>query len=160
MDSKVINALTAEREELRKKLEELDSIQHRLEAVENLLAVYGVKDPSVSRDQKLSKNTKVLSKQTAPEALGIIRNHISNRNYPTPTKELLKVLESHGFVVRGKNPVTNLSAVLSRSAHFRSVGRSGWVYDAMCNEQSSEIVELETDNAAAAAPSSLSRKLS
>lgn len=134
MDPQIIKALTAERKELQKKLKEAEALQRRLRAVESLLAAYGVEMANGKETSKIEggqgseKGKKVLSKYTATEALNIIRDYIKGKQHPTPTKELLHLIQSHGFIVRGKNPVTNLSAVLSRSPQFQSLGRSGWVY--------------------------------
>lgn len=51
---------------------------------------------------------------------------IDNRAGPVPTREILEQLEDWKVVVPGKQPLNNLSAMLSNSGEFESHGRAGW----------------------------------
>ncbi|MEQ8651641.1 MAG: hypothetical protein RIC87_04190 [Kiloniellales bacterium] len=46
---------------------------------------------------------------------------------PVPTSQILEHVERHGVEVSGKQPLHNVSAMLSNSDEFKSQGRSGWV---------------------------------
>lgn len=53
--------------------------------------------------------------------------YVAGRTVPTPTRELYDMLISRGVEVGGKQPISNLSAILSKSDKFRPVGRAGWL---------------------------------
>ncbi len=67
---------------------------------------------------------------------------LSEEGRPLPTREIVKRLETRGLAVGGKNNVATLSAALSHSPHFRTLGRTqGW-----------EIVPEQADGGSAAPP--------
>ena len=45
---------------------------------------------------------------------------------PTPTRELVKMIEELGVPIRGENKVNALTALLARSSKFKGHGRAGW----------------------------------
>lgn len=51
---------------------------------------------------------------------------LRNRSGPTPTREILDHIVALGGEIGGKEPVSNLSAMLSNSGRFQSHGRAGW----------------------------------
>lgn len=53
--------------------------------------------------------------------------YIAGRTYPTPTRELYEMLRAKGVEIGGKQPTSNLSAILSKSGKVVSMGRAGWV---------------------------------
>jgi len=46
---------------------------------------------------------------------------------PTPTREIHEMLLARGIELGGKQPTSNLSAILSKNEKVHAVGRSGWV---------------------------------
>lgn len=52
---------------------------------------------------------------------------LEGRDRPTPTREIYDYLLAHGVEIGGKQPTSNLSAILSKNDKFKSVGRSGWL---------------------------------
>jgi hypothetical protein len=60
-------------------------------------------------------------------AEAIAREVLRGRTTPTPTRELHQVLVERGIEIGGKNPISNLSAILSKNVDFIAVGRSGWL---------------------------------
>lgn len=59
-------------------------------------------------------------------AVEFASDYLRGRSEPTPTREILLYIQREGLEISGKNPVSNLSAILSKSEGFESVGRSGW----------------------------------
>lgn len=49
------------------------------------------------------------------------------RGHPTPTREIYNYLVSEGVEIGGKQPTSNLSAILSKNSVFKSIGRQGWM---------------------------------
>lgn len=69
-------------------------------------------------------------RRTSPEreqAVEFVRNYINDRTSPTPIRELFDAMLRAGIELGGKNPINNLSAILSMNDEFVSHGRSGWV---------------------------------
>ncbi|MCJ2114803.1 hypothetical protein MKK64_26945 [Methylobacterium sp. E-025] len=52
---------------------------------------------------------------------------LRNRNGPVPTREILDHLLDLGIEIGGASPLNNLSATLSNSDRFKSMGRLGWL---------------------------------
>lgn len=72
------------------------------------------------------------------EALLYARNLLRGRTIPTPTRDILAFLRDNGVHIPGKDPVSNLSAMLSNSDEFDSHGRSGWTFKADGEEPADE----------------------
>lgn len=69
------------------------------------------------------------SRHTSPDrekALALAKDLVKGRSIPTPTREIVKHAAEHGLTIPGKDPVSNMSAMLSNSPIFQSHGRSGW----------------------------------
>lgn len=67
--------------------------------------------------------------ETRVRAVALSADFIRGRMSPTPTRELYSMLVEHGVEIGGKEPVSNLSAILSKSERFKSIGRSGWLLE-------------------------------
>ena len=52
---------------------------------------------------------------------------LRNRSGPVPTRDILNHLTDFGIEIGGSSPLNNLSATLSNSDKFKSLGRLGWV---------------------------------
>ncbi|TBN48954.1 hypothetical protein EYF88_12655 [Paracoccus sediminis] len=61
------------------------------------------------------------------KAVALTAGFLQGRTQPIPTRDIYAMLLDHGVDVGGKEPVSNLSAILSKSDEFRPIGRSGWV---------------------------------
>lgn len=59
------------------------------------------------------------------KVLASVRDHISLFG-PTPTADLLKMLEAEGIEVTGKDKAVTVSVILSRSNEFVSDRKNGW----------------------------------
>lgn len=59
-------------------------------------------------------------------AIELATEFLKGRSKPTPTREIVEMLAENGISIGGKEPVSNLSAILSKSGVFTPVGRSGW----------------------------------
>lgn len=64
--------------------------------------------------------------QAREEALTLAANFIEGRSEPTRTSDIFEYVVGQGVVIDGQSPVSNLSAMLSRSELFISHGRAGW----------------------------------
>ena len=60
------------------------------------------------------------------KALELARLFLRNRSGPTPTREIYDHIVNNGGEIGGKDPVNNLSAMLSNADGFQSNGRAGW----------------------------------
>ena len=60
------------------------------------------------------------------KALELARLFLRNRSGPTPTRDIYDHIINNGGEIGGKDPVSNLSAMLSNSGDFQSNGRAGW----------------------------------
>lgn len=60
------------------------------------------------------------------KAIELAELYLRNRNGPTATRDIYNHIEMHGGEIGGKDPVNNLSAMLSNSELFQSNGRAGW----------------------------------
>lgn len=63
------------------------------------------------------------------KAVALSADLIRGRTSPTPTRELYSMLVERGVEIGGKEPVSNLSAILSKTEGFKSIGRSGWLLE-------------------------------
>lgn len=124
MEKSVVQALREERADLKRKLR----------AVDDLLLVYGVEKNNKNKPPSTPLSTPQTRYRIPSERTSAIRDIAKeliapNGNTPTLTRHILAHVESKGLDVGGKNPVATLSALLSHTNGFRSIGRSGWVYD-------------------------------
>ncbi|TIO72180.1 MAG: hypothetical protein E5X74_33045 [Mesorhizobium sp.] len=78
-----------------------------------------------SEDQMARTITRAPSENRA-RALELARLFLRNRSGPTPTRDIYDHIVSNGGEIGGKDPVNNLSAMLSNSDDFQSNGRAGW----------------------------------
>lgn len=81
------------------------------------------------------------------KAVALSADFIRGRTSPTPTRELYSMLVEHGVEIGGKEPVSNLSAILSKTEGFKSIGRSGWLLEV---DQSDEQPSTEVSAVVAA----------
>lgn len=56
-----------------------------------------------------------------------VRKLLADRDYPTPTRDIFSAMQDANVEIGGKQPINNLSAMLSNSDEFVSYGRSGWL---------------------------------
>ncbi len=61
------------------------------------------------------------------KALLFAKNMLKGLSTPTPTRDIFAAMEEAGLSLPGNDPANNLSAMLSNSQDFESLGRSGWV---------------------------------
>lgn len=73
-------------------------------------------------------------------AMELAELFLRNRVGPTPTREILEHIQAFGGEIGGKEPVSNLSAMLSNSGKFQSHGRAGWTLA----DEDAEPLGLET----------------
>lgn len=106
----------------------------KLQHLKSLLALYESPTPlrSVANNslQPTSERGTAAVRQpsaTRLQAEELSAQYMAGRNEPTRTRELWEMLSANGVDVGGKDPVSNLSAILSRSAKFRPIGRAGWL---------------------------------
>ena len=73
----------------------------------------------------------VFRKRTrSPERQRVIdaaKMYLSNRRGPVATREIFEHVRGLGIAIPGKDPLNNLSAMLSNSPEFVSQGREGWL---------------------------------
>jgi len=58
---------------------------------------------------------------------GIAEEMVKDRAIPLPTREIVEELEKRGVEIRGKDKISAISALLSRSDTFQNIGRQGWL---------------------------------
>lgn len=141
MDAKLIAALVSERDELVRKLEALNSV----------IAAYGGGDglttaaPPIRPLIRVGSTYRSVSEKTL-KIRKLIRDHIYVwGDTPTPTRELVEFLRANGVTVGGKNEVATLSALLSNSEGFKSIGRNGWIFVGPAHDTEPDANEALTD---------------
>lgn len=87
------------------------------------------------------RRTSVEKSQAMDAAAMLLRN----RSGPVPTREILDHLIDYGIDIGGSSPLNNLSATLSNSDRFKSLGRNGWVLDEIDSQPSAERTEIDPD---------------
>jgi hypothetical protein len=108
-------------------------LQRRLEHIRGLIKTYEAPQEGMAATPPMAP---ILSR--SPKATSRVEKGVQTRaaceeiitragGEPVPTKQLLAQLADMGIVVGGKNPVSNLAAMLSTSDGFEPVGRKGWV---------------------------------
>ena len=59
--------------------------------------------------------------------LDAVREFLRDREYPTPTREIMAMLDRSGIRIGGTNPQNSVSSLMSKAPEILSRGRSGWV---------------------------------
>lgn len=72
-------------------------------------------------------------------------NYLREVKHPVKTKDLLTMLQDRGIEVGGQNPVTNLSAMLSRSEGLQADRSVGWSLCEASQKDDEEPPELEDE---------------
>ncbi|GIX18069.1 MAG: hypothetical protein KatS3mg119_2255 [Rhodothalassiaceae bacterium] len=127
-------------EEVARLRRELELKEKRLRALQELLATFEAEEGSgnSSGAQKTGwlgaeggvaahipefRNVRERTRQLLEACWRIL----AEEGRPLPTREIVERLEERGLSVGGKNKVATLSAALSHSPHFRTLGRTqGW----------------------------------
>lgn len=131
MQDSLLQKARIRRDELRRELEELDKF---IEVAERLskntspilaAASSNIGDPS-KYDARVGSTKEILDK---------VDEILSFEKHPLKPAELIKRLRSQGLIVKGANPASNLSAMLSVSKRFKTLGHGqGWVPISRQNE--------------------------
>lgn len=125
----------SEKELLEKAIERRAELSKELSALDTLIVYYkgllvreGLESPEGLSQPDLYRGTSKRSLQTAElaEMMNRARRIIIERGRPMKRGELVKELESEGFVITGKNKNKVFGTNLWRSGRFRSVGRDGY----------------------------------
>lgn len=152
---------------LRAEISALEADLHRdprylkLRSLQDVLRLYEDGRPSDVEPEKADSNSR--GSQEPPQgiregqgrqpsearvkAVALSADFIRGRTSPTPTREIYGMLVAQGVEIGGKEPVSNLSAILSKSEGFKSTGRLGWLLE---SDQSEE--QLHDEVSAAMAP--------
>lgn len=119
-------------EEVKRLRRELELKEERLRALRALLATFeaeeGGERPSrgervVAAPMPEFRNVREKTRQVLETCWRIL----AEEGRPLPTREIVERLEKRGLEIIGKNKVATLSAALSHSPHFRTLGRTqGW----------------------------------
>jgi len=111
-------------------LEEERQLLQRLDAVRAVIKAYGGDASAAHSVEKkvLGRNQRSRSLSGRTDRItSLVEDHLRGKSEPTPTREILSFLASKGIEITGNNPVTSLSALLSRAQEFEPVGRKGWL---------------------------------
>lgn len=117
------DVMKKEIERLEAELETVPAFQ-KLKAVRIALAAYEGTTKESSQPPR-----KVISRavsESRERAIDLAAELIRGRIYPTPTRDIVAHVQDHGVAISGKDPVSNMSAMLSQSERFQANGRSGW----------------------------------
>lgn len=122
MDDKIIEALREERIALLQKIAAIDAT----------LAAYGVVLGGKTIASKPPQVRAEATSRTPSEKTQKIRSRVRailslTPGIPVPTRQLVDILTNDGFEIGGKKPIATLSALLSNSRDFESIGRQGWI---------------------------------
>lgn len=100
----------------------------KVESLKNVLALYDSsgKDSDGEPQQGPLRTVTRVPSETRARAMELAELFLRNRAGPTPTRDILDHILSHGGEIGGREPVSNLSAMLSNSGTFQSHGRIGW----------------------------------
>lgn len=108
----------------------------KLQSLRHVLSLYesGVDGKLSHPDLMLAKHHAEQSARTVTrtpsesrqKALDLAQEFLMGRTAPTPTREILEHIIENGGEIGGREPVSNLSAMLSNSDLFQSHGRVGW----------------------------------
>jgi hypothetical protein len=150
MGSEFILTLKGEIDRLRNELSN-DPRYQKLERLEDVLALYGDDGSNGSNGSdggdrgELSHRvlTRSISNARA-KALELAELLLRNRVGPTPTRQIYEHIVLNGGDIGGRDPVSNLSAMLSNSERFVSNGRAGWTL-ADVDEEEEETEDFESE---------------
>ncbi|MCO5081558.1 MAG: hypothetical protein M9955_07850 [Rhizobiaceae bacterium] len=127
-----MDALKAEIDEIERELA-ADPRQAKLRSLREVLALYDVSGEARDGWAPVAENSPVAPRtvtrapsEARSKAMELAEFFLRNRAGPTPTREILDYIVMFGGEVGGKDPVSNLSAMLSNSGLFQSHGRAGW----------------------------------
>lgn len=128
MSTQLIHSLRAEIAALESDLDQ-DPRYQAICRLRDLLAFYEGVMAGRSSGRVAAPTTKPARPQSEmrQRALNLSVEYVAGRIDPTPTRELHDMLMSKGVEVGGKEPISNLSAILSRSGKLRPMGRAGWL---------------------------------
>lgn len=104
----------------------------KLESLRSVLALYEeggmAEGPQEVAAQEVAATRTVtrVPSEGRVKALELARLFLRNRVGPTPTRDIYDHIMANGGDIGGKDPVSNLSAMLSNSGEFLSNGRAGW----------------------------------
>ncbi|MEL7273228.1 MAG: hypothetical protein AAGK33_07295 [Pseudomonadota bacterium] len=121
MPANFLNSLKKEVDEIHDQLSN-NPLFVKWEKLREALAVYEAEDESATSPKKSAGRTQ--SVETA-KILAATKKMLTS-DTPLPTREIYDRLSELEIEVGGKEPVSNLSALLSNSDEFRSNGRAGW----------------------------------
>jgi len=94
----------------------------RLTSLRRALATYGLTE----NDSKLATSPK-FENRAKEQALAVALEMVSvSSGLPIPTRDIHDRLLSENIILSGKDPKSNLSAILSDDDRFKANGRSGW----------------------------------
>ncbi len=111
--------------------DELDALEQELQDdprflkikhLQQLLALYDGTAPKTPRPARARRKGSAGREAALRHAADFIRDS----DGPMRTADILAYLELHNVIIDGQAPVSNLSAMLSRSEDFISHGRAGW----------------------------------
>lgn len=100
----------------------------KLQKLRDVLAVYDV-NPSSGALATPQASSKKPTRQVSPDrerALALAESMLEGRAVPTPTRDIVERASQSGVTIPGKDPISNMSAMLSNSDKFQSHGRTGW----------------------------------
>ena len=124
-----LSALESEIRQIEAELE-TDPRFRKLKSLRSVLSLYqGGGESGRAEGQVEDQTTRTVTRapsENRAKALELARLFLRNRVGPTPTRDIYEHIVDHGGEISGKDPVNNLSAMLSNSDEFQSNGRAGW----------------------------------
>lgn len=116
---------------LQEALREERQLIARLDAVRAVIRAYGGEPSVLPVSQNDAAHPRAAITRSPSEATKKIKalliDLLHGSTDPTPTRDLVSLLQSEGVGIAGKNPVATLSALLSHADEFEPVGRKGWL---------------------------------
>lgn len=119
-------ALKAEIQEIENELKN-DPRYKKLESLRSVLLLY--QSSGVATEKAGAPPVRTITRvpsEGRAKAIELARLYLRNRVGPTPTRDIYDHVVDNGAEIGGKDPVNNLSAMLSNSDEFQSNGRAGW----------------------------------
>lgn len=125
-----------------------DPRQLKLDRAEELLALYTGQEAAPTRAPFVPPKTAAVTvKRTRrgdahrARAMEIAEAVLKGRTEPYKTSDILSAIEAEGIAIGGNSPVSNLSAMLSRSPVFIAHGRTGWTLAEMFHASLVDVAE-------------------
>lgn len=120
------------REEIKALEDELSSDPRfrKLQALRAALAMYEAPQQRTGAMQASAAGPKREARRQSDDrvqALEIAASLLEGKSEPVPTRVLFDAVSAEGHVIGGREPISNLSAMLSRDERFQAVGRRGWL---------------------------------